>query len=165
MDWPLLIVLLLTFGLTLLLLEIFVVPGFGPVGVGAIIFLATGTYLSWIKLSLAWGISVTLGSVISVILSIILLKKMGIANKLVLNRNIGNKSQSGIQPQRTGELINSPEIFEGETGLTQSDLRPSGIAEFQNRRLNVIADGIYIKRNTKVRIVRIEGNKIFVEEE
>lgn len=165
MDWPILIVMMLFFGFMLLLMEILVVPGFGPVGIAAIVFLVIGTYLSWTKLSLAWGIGVTAMSIISVISSIIFLKKSGVANRFVLSQNIEDKSSMDIQNPATSGKIDSPAISIGETGATVSDLRPSGIAEFQNKRLNVIADGIYIKRNTRVKIVRIEGNKIFVEEE
>ena len=146
MDWPILIVMILFFGFMLLLMEILVVPGFGPVGIAAIVFLVIGTYLSWTKLSLAWGIGVTAISMISVISSIIFFKKSGVANRFVLNQNIEDKSSMDIQAQETSDKIDSPAISIGETGATVSDLRPSGIAEFQDKRLNVIADGIYIKR-------------------
>lgn len=162
MDWPPLIALMLFFGFVLLLMEIFVIPGFGPVGIGAIIFLTIGTYLSWVKLSFAWGMTVTLTSVLSVILSIILLYKMGVAKKFVLSRNIGGKEPEDPEGP---EKLNSPDVSVNAKGLTLSDLRPSGIAEFKNKRLTVIADGIYIKRNTRIKIIRIEGNRIFVEEE
>ncbi|MBN2373285.1 hypothetical protein JXL19_05835 [bacterium] len=165
MDWPIFIAIMLFFGFVLLLMELFVVPGFGPVGIASIIFLTTGAYLSWAKLSPAWGAGVTAISIISVISSIVFLKKSGVANRFVLSQNIESKNSMEIQNTATTGDIDNPVISVGKTGITVSDLRPSGIAEFQERRLNVIADGIYIKRNSMVRIVRIEGNKIYVEEE
>jgi len=168
MDWPVLIAIIMFLGLILLLLEIFVVPGFGPVGVTAIAFLALGTYLSWTRLSPVWGVGASLASVLLVILSLVILKKSGATDRLVLGGSIGGKAAQGHEEAKKkagSRQSHDPLIAVGETGMTLSDLRPSGIGEFNNRRLNIIADGIYIKRNTPVRIVRIEGNRIFVEEE
>lgn len=164
MDWPFLIAIIMFLGLVFILLEIFVVPGFGPVGIIAIVLLVIGTYLSWIKLSVAWGVGVALASILSVVLSVIILQKSGAADKFVLGLSIGGKSSIDIQNRQKNGKNNSLDISVGETGLTVSDLRPSGIGEFQDKRLNIIADGIYIKRNTPIKIVRIEGNRIFVEE-
>ena len=164
MSWPILVILLLFMGLILLLLEIFIVPGFGPVGIGAILFLAVGAYLAWTKLSLAWAVAVTFISIFSVIASIIYFKKSGLGNKLVLGRHIGESAseekQNNTERKREKDRIVSLE----ETGLAVCDLRPAGIAEFNNHRLNVLTDGIYIKKKSKVKITRIEGNRIFVEE-
>ncbi|MGA1840981.1 MAG: NfeD family protein [bacterium] len=164
MDWPILIAIIMFLGLVFLLLEIFVVPGFGPVGIIAIALLVIGTYLSWTKLSFVWGIGVAMTSIFLVVISFIILQKSGAAKKLVLGGSIGDKSTAAIRNRPGNKIYNSSNVSVGETGLTMSDLRPSGIAEFQDKRVNVIADGIYIKRNTPIRIVRIEGNRIFVEE-
>jgi membrane-bound serine protease (ClpP class) len=164
MDWPIFIAIIMFLGLVFLFLEIFVVPGFGPVGIIAVALLVIGTYLSWTKLSPVWGTGVAMASIFLVVISFIILQKSGAAKKFVLGGSIGDKSSPGIQNRSKNEKYNRSDIAVGETGLTMSDLRPSGIAEFQDKRVNVIADGIYIKRNTTVRIVRIEGNRIFVEE-
>ena len=82
MSWPILVILLLFMGLILLLLEIFIVPGFGPVGIGAILFLAAGAYAAWAKLSPVWAVTVTLASILSVIISILYFKKSGLAKWL-----------------------------------------------------------------------------------
>ena len=165
MDWPILIAILMFLGMIFLLLEIFVVPGFGPVGVLAIVFLGTGAYFAWIKLSMAWGIGVTTASILSVFISIIVLKKTGAANRFILGQHIDGKGPSDTPLESKRRNANRSDVPVGATGIAVSDLRPSGIGEFQGQRLNIIADGIYIKRNTPVKIVRIEGNRIFVEEE
>ena len=164
MDWPLLIAMMMFMGMVFLLLEIFVVPGFGPVGILAIAFLGIGTYLAWVKLSFLWGLGVTLASILSLFISIVILKKSGAADRFVLGKSIANKTGDDTSKRsKNGNLTHSG-IRVGETGLALSDLRPSGIGEFEDKRVNVITDGIYIKRNTSVKIVRIEGNRVFVEE-
>ena len=159
MNWALWVLVFLFIGLVLLLFEIFIVPGFGPVGIAAILFLAIGTYMAWTKLSVAFAIIITLTSIVSVIAAIIYFKKSGIANKLVLGQSIEDDTPAENQDQGK-----SPLISVGDIGSTISDIRPTGIAEFDNQRLNVITDGIYINRNTKVKITLIEGNRIFIEE-
>jgi len=171
-SWPVLIVLLLALGLIMMLVEILIIPGFGVVGIGAIILLAGGVYLAWIKLSLAWSIGATLISISSIILSIVVLRKSGIPGSMVLNRRVG---ESASPPAAAGEQAEESKkkdsvtkdsvICAGQTGLAVSDLRPAGIANFQGRRLNVLTDGTYIRKGTRIRIIKVEGNRIFVEEE
>lgn len=164
MSWPILIILLLFMGLILLLLEIFIVPGFGPVGIGAILFLGIGAYLAWAKLSMVWAMVVTLTSILSVVASIIYFKKSGLGNKFFLGRHIGDSASENIQNNTKRKKEKDRVVSLGEIGLAISDLRPAGIAEFKNHRLNVLTDGIYINKKARVKITRIEGNRIFVEE-
>jgi len=164
MSWPILVILLLFMGLILLLLELFIVPGFGPVGIGAILFLALGAYLAWTKLSLAWAMAVTLTSILSVVASIIYFKKSGLGNNLVLGHHIGESASENIQNNTERKKEKDRIVSLGKIGLAICDLRPVGIAEFKNHRLNVLTDGIYINKRARVKITRIEGNRIFVEE-
>jgi membrane-bound serine protease (ClpP class) len=163
MSWPIFITLCLLMGLVLLLIEIFILPGFGPVGLGAILFLAVGGYLSWMKLSFGWALAVTFMSIFSVAASFIFLKKSGLSNRFVLGSHVGKRPSGQIQKQGEGMVETGSGISIGEIGMAMSDLRPTGIAEFQNHRLNVLTDGIYIKKGTVIKITQIEGNRIFVE--
>jgi membrane-bound serine protease (ClpP class) len=52
----------------------------------------------------------------------------------------------------------------GLEGIAHSDLRPSGTAYFDDRKLDVVTYGDYIARQTPVRIVEIHGNRIVVED-
>lgn len=52
----------------------------------------------------------------------------------------------------------------GEVGTAQSDLRPSGIAIFDARRRDVIAEGRWVERGATVRVVKVEGNHVVVRE-
>ena len=166
-SWPILIVLLLALGLIMMLVEILIIPGFGIAGIGSLILLGAGVYLSWIRLSLAWSIGATVASISLIILSIVLLKKSGLSGSMVLKRRVGDSvhpPDAGEQAKAQGKKEDSV-VCVGETGLAISDLRPAGIANFQGRRLNVLTDGTYLRKNTRVKIIRVEGNRIFVEEE
>jgi membrane-bound serine protease (ClpP class) len=166
-NWPIFIAMILVLGLIMMLVEILIIPGFGLAGVGAIILLSAGVYLSWIKLSMAWAIGATLASISSIAMTIVFLRKSGLPSIMVLNRRVGESAPppaAGDQAQGGRQKDSADAVSVGQTGLAASDLRPAGIANFQGHRLNVLTEGNYLRKNTRVKIIRIEGNRIFVEE-
>ena len=50
----------------------------------------------------------------------------------------------------------------GAIGTTLSVLRPSGIADFDGTRLDVMTEGEFVSPNTPVEVFRIEGSKVVV---
>ena len=51
----------------------------------------------------------------------------------------------------------------GRTGTAASYLRPAGIAAIDGRRVDVLTAGEFIPQGTPVRVVRVEGARVFVE--
>ncbi|MGA7353840.1 MAG: NfeD family protein [Candidatus Cybelea sp.] len=51
----------------------------------------------------------------------------------------------------------------GRTGTAVSFLRPAGIAAIDGRRVDVLTEGEFIAQGTPVRVVRVEGARVFVE--
>jgi len=51
----------------------------------------------------------------------------------------------------------------GRIGTAVSYLRPAGIASIDGRRVDVLTEGEFIAQGTPVRVVRVEGARIFVE--
>lgn len=51
----------------------------------------------------------------------------------------------------------------GRSGTAVSYLRPAGIASIDGRRIDVLTEGEFIAQGTPVRVVRVEGARIFVE--
>ena len=54
------------------------------------------------------------------------------------------------------------EVFLGKEGTTITVLRPTGMAEFDGVRLNVVSEGEFVQNGVKVRIVDVEGSRILV---
>ena len=52
--------------------------------------------------------------------------------------------------------------LKGSVGVAASDLRPSGAAEFDGRRYDVVADGAFVSRGADIKVVAVEGNRIVV---
>ena len=53
--------------------------------------------------------------------------------------------------------------LEGRFGTALSDLRPSGIASIEGERMDVVADGEFIKAGTMLEVTRVEGRRIVVK--
>jgi membrane-bound serine protease (ClpP class) len=51
----------------------------------------------------------------------------------------------------------------GRVGTAVSYLRPAGIASIEGRRVDVLTEGEFIAQGTPIRVVRVEGARIFVE--
>jgi membrane-bound serine protease (ClpP class) len=51
----------------------------------------------------------------------------------------------------------------GRSGTAVSFLRPAGIASIDGRRVDVLTEGEFIAQGTPVRVVRVEGARVFVE--
>jgi membrane-bound serine protease (ClpP class) len=50
----------------------------------------------------------------------------------------------------------------GKCGVAITVLRPSGIAEFDGERLNVVSQGDFIGKDAAVKVIAIEGGRIVV---
>ena len=47
-------------------------------------------------------------------------------------------------------------------GITLSELRPSGFIEIDGKKLDALSEGAFLAKNTPVKVVKVEGSKIFV---
>ncbi len=153
-------------GVILLLLEIFVIPGFGVFGILGILFIFAGLFLGLISdfpfvdsNMLSVAIIQLAGSfVLSGIAIFILLKflpRTEMFNKLILKKNIDG--QSGYTAvEKVKDLL-------GKKGKAQTDLRPSGTAIIEGKRVDVVTSGEYVKRGAKIIVIESEGSKVVVE--
>ena len=55
------------------------------------------------------------------------------------------------------------QVFLGKEGVTSTILRPTGMAEFDGVKLNVLSDGDFINPGVKVKIVRVDGSRVVVK--
>ena len=55
------------------------------------------------------------------------------------------------------------ELAPGDTGITESDLRPAGFARFGELRQSVVTEGEFIGAQSKIVITHVQGSRIVVE--
>ncbi|MFH1459084.1 MAG: NfeD family protein [Candidatus Omnitrophota bacterium] len=160
-------ILILVIGVILLFIELFIIPGFGVFGITGIILIISGLTLSLIKYPLTFP-SLQLGSALSTLgftlialfIFFILLFRFFPQSKVWKHILLSNREEKnlGFEVKSIPENINIDAI-----GTAQSILRPSGRAQFNNISIDVTTQGDFIPKGEKIKIVRISGNKIFVE--
>lgn len=79
--------------------------------------------------------------------------------KLSKSKLILRDTESNEAGYRSNEDM---EVFLGKEGTTITVLRPTGMAEFDGVRLNVVSEGEFVQNGVKVRIVDVEGSRILV---
>jgi membrane-bound serine protease (ClpP class) len=143
---------LMVIGVILMVIEVLVIPGFGLIGVlGGIAMLAA----CWIAFSYSgagYGALSVVAGLLSSGLVFWVLPKTSSGKKMVLNAAIDN---SAADPSLRGLL--------DREGVAMSDLRPSGAVKIDGRPVDVVTEGEYVERGTKVRVVRVEGARVVVE--
>ena len=150
--------LLVVAGLVLLLFETHVHPGhFIPAAAGLVlIFVGAFFALGGFQFGSIFPMSVaTLLSVASVLGFVMYLPKSPVWKRI---------GQTGQQTASLGYVSGADYTsYLGLEGVSTSPLRPSGTAEFDGERLQVQTFGDFVAVSSKVRIVEVQGSKIFVE--
>jgi membrane-bound serine protease (ClpP class) len=154
-------------GVLLLLAEVFVTPGFGVAGITGLI-MVLGSLMAALIGNV--GLHFPAGGQIAqaaatLAAALVLLVVLAVSLGRFLPRS-----------QRFGKLILSPELSSsegytsaetdtsllGQTGKTLTDLRPSGAAEINGRRVDVIAQSTFIDEGTTIEVVDVHGSRVEV---
>ncbi len=163
--------LLIGVGVVLLAVEIFVIPGFGFVGIAGIAligfgFLALALDVQWRGSGGApsgrWGDTVSFGLqfVSTVLVGLVLLAivsryapRIGPARRLLLSAPGG--SPVSVAPS-------SPPPAPGVRGVAVSTLRPAGTMQVDGRLVDVVTEGGFVRSGRTVEVVAVEGNTVTV---
>lgn len=146
-------------GIGLLVLEVFL-PGFGLPGIAGIILQVISIALIWMNYGslAALGMTILVLAVVAIAISLSL--KSAAKGRLSKSKIILHEKESAEAGYNAIEDMN---VFLGKEGVTTTVLRPTGIAEFDGVRLNVVSQGDFIPANTQVRIEKVEGARIAVK--
>ncbi len=159
-------ILLFIVGVILIIVEIFVIPGFGIFGIAGIILMIAGLFMGLVSdfplvetdmLSIAIiqlaGSFILSGIAIYFLAKI--LPKTEIWNNLILSKGI--KAKSGYTSNKEfNHLV-------GLKGEALTDLRPSGTAMLEGKRYDVVTQGDYIVKDSNIEVMEVEGSKIVVK--
>lgn len=147
--------LLLIAGFALVVLEVYL-PGFGLPGILGGVCLIAGVALRAKSDLIVWLImTLILAALLCVVLSV----SMRAAAKGRLDKSWFVLKEVSTTPQVGGGDM---DFYLGRSGLTLTALRPSGNAEFDGVKLNVISDGEFIAEGERVTVTSVEGNRIRV---
>lgn len=167
-------VILFVAGICCLLVEVFVLPGFGIFGLGggalilASLILASQTFFiprnSYQFAQLQRSLLMIGGSTVGIIVAALLLNrylpKTPLLGQIVLEPPSGDEAET---IKRREALVDYDNLL-GVRGTTTTPLVPSGKAMIANRLVDVMTDGEFIARGVRVEVVEVHGNRILVRE-
>jgi membrane-bound serine protease (ClpP class) len=151
---------LLTAGLVLLGIEIFVVPGFGLFGVLGIGGILGSIYMSMIGSfptveDYTYAALVISASMVLVLVSGWMIlrnlpRNMRLYRSGILLGEVTGRETGYFSASVRGELV-------GRRGVAATDLRPAGVGRFEGERIDIVAEEGWIPSGTPIEIVRAEG--------
>jgi len=175
---------LFVIGILLLMIEIFVLPGFGITGFAGILCILAGLFgmlvrnppdkLPWPQDVPAWNdftwgvVGLASGFLGFVVLAWLLTKylpKFQFLSGLILVPTAAKKGSEfevsmTAPPESKTAIVNV-----GDVGEVVSILRPTGKAKFSDVIVDVVAEGDFLDKGTKIEIIEIRGNRVVVKAE
>lgn len=170
-------------GLLLLLVEIFLIPGFGVVGIVGIVMMFVGLVLAivptsgsnplslpppemWkqLQLSLIWMLVAVLFSGVGFFYITKYFGHLPLVDRIVLTHRPGTGGAVARElPVGGDEVIGFGKIVVGNSGRALSQLRPSGRADIDGQIIDVVTPGVWIEPGAPIKVVEVAGNRIVVE--
>jgi membrane-bound serine protease (ClpP class) len=145
-------------GILLVMAELLIVPGATVVGL-----LGAGSILASIYLQFGQNFPVVAGTAaivsgVGIGLALWMLPKSTFLNRSVFLTT--TMATTGAPAIASNQMVAK---LEGRFGTALSDLRPSGVATIEGERMDVVADGEFIKAGTMLEVTRVEGRRIVVK--
>jgi len=175
-------VVLFVMGILLLLVEIFVLPGFGIAGISGIICMLAGLFgmlvknppdrLPWPRDAVAWSdftwgiVGLSLGFGGFVVLAWLLSKylpRIQFLSGLILVPTAAGQGGTMRVNMTTPPESRTTGVKVGDLGEVVSTLRPTGKARFGDAIVDVVAGAEFIDKGAKVEIIEIHGNRVVVK--
>jgi membrane-bound serine protease (ClpP class) len=177
-------ILLFLLGVGLLVLEIFVIPGFGVAGVSGIVFIGVALVLSmqdFVIPGVDWewdilyrnilvvGAGLTAG-IAGIVILALFAPRLRLFDRFTLKTAIqgtaggplpGGGTGDGETAAEGGDFV--PPDLVGQCGTAVTVLRPSGRAEFGGVEYSVETEGVFVPEGTPVVALRVRGNHILVK--
>jgi membrane-bound serine protease (ClpP class) len=169
-------------GLVLLMVEIFVLPGFGVAGFSGILFILAGLFgmliknppdeVPWPRTTLDWGLfldgvlGLSIGFVGFVVLAWLFSKylpKSELLSGLLLAPAAAKRGTEMEVSMTTEPESSTVRVDVGDLGEVVSKLRPAGRARFGDCVVDCVAEGDFLDNGTKVKIIEIQGNRVVVK--
>ncbi len=159
-------------GVAFLLVEIFVLPGFGVAGLSGILlvlaslvmasqtFVIPQTQQEWSELTGTLLVLLVSGLIVAVA-AYLISKHFGalpLVNRLVLVPPDLDSGAAGVAAGKEGGSA----VGIGSRGVALSTLRPAGKARFGSQHVDVVTEGDFITKGSPVEILEIHGNRVVV---
>lgn len=143
-------------GLALIGAEVYLVPGFNIVGIVGIVLIVFAIGYTFTESGLVGGVLTLVGTVAAGGGMFWWMWQSGAWNRFVLSTNLRQDDQLAAREseQRTRWL--------GREGVAITPLRPTGVVEIDDQRLEVATEGEFIAAGSRIRVVALDRRRYFV---
>lgn len=164
-------IILFGFGIVLLLVEIFALPGFGVVGILGLIFIITGLSLAMVD-TVSTGpfyvdVMPLLRAVFIVIIAAFLSLVLSLyaSRKLLTTTTFGRLALDTVQDSAEGftSALSDYSMMIGKTGTAYSILRPAGKVMIDNDIFDATVTSGFVDEGEKVEVVGYQTGQLFVK--
>lgn len=157
-------------GVVLLVIEIFVIPGFGVAGISGIVLMLSSLVLAqqdFIVPDFDWQWSVLQQNLLMVLASAVGAFVVFGIGAMALKRAPGfnRLALQTTQDAALGYSVQDSDVsgrYLGKRGITLTTLRPVGNIEIDDELLQAEADGEYLDRGVQVEVTEVSGNRMVV---
>jgi len=160
-------------GIILILIEIFVIPGFGISGVIGIVLAFTGLTLSLIDNVVFDFQHVNLSRIGTAVLTVVAGVSGGFllslwAGSRIFGAHHGPFRNLALQTVQNAEegfisIDNSLLLMKGKTGIAKTVLRPAGKVEIEGEIYDAVTEGAFIDKGKEIRVTKVEATQLYVE--
>jgi len=165
-------------GVMLVLVEVFVLPGFGVFGIAGILSLMAGLLGVMVgpgglfpdtpneRSDLLYSVATLFLAIFATGVGIYFISKhystLPLFNRLVLTGDRRGESGAGMLAAMS-PASEQTAVREGDVGVATTPLRPSGTAEFGDRLVDVVAAAGWIETGAKIRAIEVGRFRVVVE--
>ena len=147
---------LLIIGFSLVLLEIFVIPGFNIFGMLGVATICVGIAFAYLRMGVEAAVVVGTLGILGTVALVWLLIRNRAWQRLVLESE--TDKASGYHAGPTGTALPR-----GEVGVALTSLRPAGRARFGEKVVDVVTEGGFIDPGAAVEVVAVHGIRVVVQ--
>ena len=160
-------IVLFIIGVALILVELFVLPGFGVAGISGIVLMVFALVVSLVgNVGFSFPPFIRFAPAITTLAVTLVLLVLG---ALALSRTLPETHRLNflvLQPELASDegytSAQSHTEFLGKVGTTLTPLRPSGAIVLDEQRIDVITNGEFVEQGVAVKVVDVRGSRVEV---
>ena len=142
---------------TLVIIAEIIIPSGGILSILAAAIFGYSLYLVFANISASAGLAFIIADLILVPILIYIGIKFIAKSPVTLRTRLSRKDGVTSQSEEMNDYL-------GRQGQAITDLRPSGVANINGTRLDVVTRGEYIEKQTQIIVIAVRGNQIIVKQ-
>lgn len=147
---------LVLLGVALIIAEVYLVPGFNIVGIIGVLIIMFAIGIAFTAAGFLGGLLTMTGSCLVTGGAVYIMWQSGAWDRFVLSTNLRKDDRliARESEQRARYL--------GKSGVAVSPLRPTGVADIDGERIEVMTEGEFISAGSDIRVVAMDRRHYFV---